>query len=100
MAFISKTTLLVRENELLRAQVRHLEHHCREQQAHIALLKQNEHNREKIVGYEDYMIVNEDAKGRMIRETSKTVRTIVEPEEESLAEHLDSGPFGQWKCEQ
>ncbi|WP_285151862.1 hypothetical protein [Lactococcus petauri] len=92
MAFITKQRLA--ELELKESQFEHLRHKYQEQQIELEIRKRNDFSREKMINYRENMVVHEEPDtGRKVREFTTTLKTVVEDEEETLADYLENSPF-------
>ncbi|WP_270231132.1 hypothetical protein [Lactococcus formosensis] len=92
MVFITKQRLA--ELKLKESQFEHLRHKYQEQQIELEIRRRNDFSREKMVNYRENMVVHEEPDtGRKVREFTTTLKTIVEDEEETLAEYLENSPF-------
>ncbi|MFK4781402.1 hypothetical protein [Lactococcus petauri] len=92
MAFITKQRLA--ELELKESQFEHLRHKYQEQQIELEIRRRNDFSREKMINYRENMVVNEEPDtGRKVREFTTTLKTVVEDEEETLADYLENSPF-------
>lgn len=92
MAFITKQRLA--ELKLKESQFEHLKHKYQEQQIELEIRKRNDFNREKMINYRENMVIHEEPDtGRKVREFTTTLKTVVEDEEETLADYLENSPF-------
>ncbi|QSR02664.1 hypothetical protein J0J36_03060 [Lactococcus sp. LG1074] len=92
MAFITKQRLA--ELELKESQFEHLRHKYQEQQIELEIRKRNDFSRENMINYRENMVVHEEPDtGRKVREFTTTLKTVVEDEEETLADYLENSPF-------
>ncbi|WP_285122365.1 hypothetical protein [Lactococcus petauri] len=92
MAFITKQRLA--ELELKESQFEHLRHKYQEQQIELEIRRRNDFSREKMINYRENMVVHEEPDtGRKVREFTTTLKTVVEDEEETLADYLENSPF-------
>lgn len=92
MSFITKQRLA--ELKLKESQFEHLRHKYQEQQIELEIRRRNDFSREKMINYRENMVVHEEPDtGRKVREFTTTLKTIVEDEEETLAEYLENSPF-------
>ncbi|MDT2741992.1 hypothetical protein [Lactococcus garvieae] len=92
MAFITKQRLAELEHK--ERQCNFYQNQCRELSLELKLRKQNEHNRERMIGFNESMEIQKDpATGQEIREHKKVTRTLIQPVGESLKNYLENSPF-------
>lgn len=74
-----------------------LSHDYREKCIEVEVLRRNAQTRENLINRRESVTEYIDPQGRLIREETQSVKTLVEPPVRSLGDWFSSGPFCKGK---
>jgi|GEM_PF-3809682 len=91
MPFLSQTRMY--ELEVKERDYDQLSHDYREKCIELEMLKRNTLTRERLINRRESVTEYVDPQGRLIREESQSIKTMVEPATPTLGDWFNSGPF-------